>query len=62
MEVTSDHYRSKSLQAKLSAGFKMYANGSAAKRQLSSTLGLNESKSAGGGRGGANRGEELFEL
>ena len=40
----------------------MYANGSAAKRQLSSTLGLNESKSGGGGRGGANRGEEIFEL
>ena len=31
VEVTSDNYRNKSLQAKLSAGFKMYANGSAAK-------------------------------
>ena len=62
VEVTSDNYRSKSLQAKLSAGFKMYANGSSAKRQLSSALGLNEPKSGGGGRGGANRDEELFEL
>ena len=62
VEVTSDHYRSKSLQAKISAGFKLYANGSSAKRQLSSALGLNESKSGGGGRGGANRDEELFEL
>ena len=62
VEVTSDNYRSKSLQAKLSAGFKMYANGQGAKRQLSSALGLREPKSGGGGRGGANRDEELFEL
>ena len=62
VEVTSDNYRSKSLQAKISAGFKMYANGSASQRRISSALGLNESKSGGGGRGGANRDEELFEL
>ena len=62
VEVTSDNYRSKSLQAKISAGFKLYANGSASQRRISSALGLNESKSGGGGRGGANRDEELFEL
>ena len=62
VEVTTDSYHSKSLQAKLSAGFKMYANGQGAKRQLSSALGLREPKSGGGGRGGANRDEELFEL
>ena len=61
VEVTSDNYRSKSLQAKLSAGFKLYANGSASQRRISSALGLNESKSGGGGRG-SNRDEELFEL
>ena len=62
VEVTSDNYRSKSLQAKISAGFKLYANGSASQRRISSALGLNESKSGAGGRGGANRDEELFEL
>ena len=36
VEVTSGNYRGKSLQAKLSAGFKLYANGQGAKRQLSS--------------------------
>ena len=61
VEVTSDNYRSKSLQAKISAGFKLYANGSASQRRISSALGLNESKSGGGGRG-SNRDEELFEL
>ena len=61
VEVTSGNYRSKSLQAKLAAGFKLYANGMAAKRQISSALGLKEPKS--GGRGGVrNRDEELFEL
>ena len=62
VEVTTDSYRNKSLQAKLSAGFKMYANGSSAKRQLSSALGLREPKSGSGAKGGANRDEELFEL
>ncbi len=62
VEVTSGNYRSKGLQAKLSAGFKLYANGRSAKRQLSSALGLREPKSGGGSKGGANRDEELFEL
>ena len=62
VEVTSGNYRSKSLQAKLSAGFKMYANGRSARRQLSSALGIREPKSGGRGGGGANRDEELFEL
>ena len=61
VEVTSDNYRSKSLQAKISSGFKLYANGSASQRRISSALGLNESKSGGSGRG-SNRDEELFEL
>ena len=61
VEVTSGNYRSKSLQAKLAAGFKMYANGMAAKRRLSSALDLKEPKSGSRG-GGANRDEELFEL
>ena len=61
VEVTTDSYRSKSLQAKLSAGFKLYANGQGAKRQLSAALGIRDSKSGGGG-GGKNRDEELFEL
>ena len=61
VEVTSCNYRSKSLQAKLAAGFKLYANGSAAKRQLSSALGIKEPKSGSRG-GGSNRDEELFEL
>ncbi len=61
VEVTSGNYRSKSLQAKLAAGFKMYANGLAAKRRLSSALDLKEPKSGSRG-GGANRDEELFEL
>ena len=61
VEVTSDNYRSKSLQAKLSAGFKLYANGRSAKRQLSNFLGQKEPKSGSRG-GGSNRDEELFEL
>ncbi|MCY4588741.1 MAG: hypothetical protein OXB98_22180 [Bryobacterales bacterium] len=61
VEVTSDNYRSGSLQAKLSAGFKLYANGSSAKRQLSSALGIKDSKNGSRG-GGAIRDEELFEL
>jgi len=61
VEVTSGNYRSKSLQAKVSAGFKMYANGRDATQRLSSALGIREPKSGGGG-GGAQRDEELFEL
>ena len=61
VEVTSGNYRNKSLQAKLSAGFKMYANGRSAKRQLAAALGANEPKSGRRG-GGSNRDEELFEL
>ena len=60
VEVTSGNYRSKSLQAKLSAGFKLYANGQGARRQLSAALGLREPRSGRGG--GGNRDEELFEL
>ena len=62
VEVTSDNYRSKGLQAKLSAGFKMYANGNSAKQRISSALGIREPKGGKGGGGGANRDEELFEL
>ena len=62
VEVTSGNYRSKSLQSKMAAGFKMYANGMAAKRRLSSVLGLNQSKSGGRGGSNKNRDEELFEL
>ena len=62
VEVTSGNYRGKSLQAKLSAGFKLYANGQGAKRQLSAALGLREPRRGKGGGGGANRDEELFEL
>ena len=61
VEVTTDSYRSNGLQAKLSAGFKLYANGSSAKRQLSSALGIKDSKNSSRG-GGAIRDEELFEL
>ena len=61
VEVTSGNYRSKGLQAKISAGFKMYANGNSAKQRLSSALGIREPKSGRGG-GGGNRDEELFEL
>ncbi|MYA80909.1 MAG: hypothetical protein F4X39_10355, partial [Acidobacteriia bacterium] len=53
VEVTSGNYRSKGLQAKLSAGFKMYANGNAAKQRIASALGIREPKSAGGGKGGS---------
>lgn len=62
VEVTSGNYRSKSLQAKFSAGFKMYANGRAAKQRLSSVLGIREPKNGGGSKGGSRRDEELFEL
>ena len=62
VEVTSGNYRSKSLQSKMAAGFKMYANGMAAKRRLSSALGLNQSKSGGRDGSNKNRDEELFEL
>lgn len=62
VEVTSANYRSKGLQAKLSAGFKMYANGNAAKQRIASALGIREPKSGGGGKGGSRRDEELFEL
>ena len=61
VEVTSDNYCRNSLQAKHSAGFKMYANGHAAKQLLASTLGINEPRRGGRG-GGAHRDEELFEL
>ena len=61
VEVTSDNYSRQSLQAKHSAGFKMYANGHAAKQLLASTLGINEPRRGGRG-GGAHRDEELFEL
>ncbi len=62
VEVTSDNYRSGSLQSKLSAGFKLYANGGSAQRRISSALGIREPKSGSGSKGGANRDEELFEL
>ena len=62
VEVISGNYRSKGLQAKLSAGFKMYANGNTAKQRIASALGIREPKSGGGGKGGSRRDEELFEL
>ncbi|MDE0432755.1 MAG: hypothetical protein OXH92_01985 [Bryobacterales bacterium] len=62
VEVTSGNYRSKGLQAKLGAGFKMYANGNAAKQRIASALGIREPKSGGGSKGGSRRDEELFEL
>ena len=62
VEVTSESYRSKNLQAKLAAGFKLYANGMAAKRKLSSALGIREPNSGGGSGASKNRDEELFEL
>ncbi|MCY4585598.1 MAG: hypothetical protein OXB98_06115 [Bryobacterales bacterium] len=61
VEVTSDSYRSGSIQAKMSAGFKLYANGGSAQRRISSALGIKDSKNGSPG-GGANRDEELFEL
>ena len=61
VEVTSGNYRSQGLQAKLAAGFKMYANGNSAKQRISSALGIREPKGGKGG-GGGNRDEELFEL
>ena len=61
VEVTSDSYRSSSIQSKLSAGFKLYANSSSAQRRISSALGIKDSKNGRSG-GGANRDEELFEL
>ena len=61
VEVASGNYRTKSLQSKLAAGFKMYANGAAASRRLSSALGMSDSKKGGGGSN-KNRDEELFEL
>lgn len=62
VEVTSGNYRSKGLQAKISAGFKLYANGSSAAKRINSALGIREPKSGGGAKGGRNRNEELFEL
>ena len=62
VEVTSGNYRSKGLQAKIGAGFKLYANGSSAKKRISSALGIREPKSSGGGKGSPHRDEELFEL
>ncbi|MDE0165217.1 MAG: hypothetical protein OXL36_08990 [Bryobacterales bacterium] len=62
VEVTSGNYRTEGLQAKLSAGFKMYAGGGGAQRQLSSALGMREPRGGSRGGGGANRDEELFEL
>lgn len=61
VEVTSGNYRSKGLQAKIGAGFKLYANGNSAKKRISSALGIREPKS-GGGKGSPHRDEELFEL
>ena len=61
VEVTSGNYRSKGLQAKISAGFKLYANGSSAAKQINSALGIREPKS-GGGKVSPHRDEELFEL
>ncbi len=61
VEVTSGNYRTKSLQSKLAAGFKMYANGAAATRRLSSALVMSDSKKGSGGSN-KNRDEELFEL
>ncbi|MCY4586741.1 MAG: hypothetical protein OXB98_11955 [Bryobacterales bacterium] len=61
VEVTSDNYRNSSIQAKLSAGFKLYANSGSAQRRISSALGTKDSKNGRSGSG-ANRDEELFEL
>lgn len=62
VEVTSGNYRSKGLQAKINAGFKLYANGNSAKQRITSALGIREPKSGGGGKGSPHRDEELFEL
>ena len=62
VEVTSGNYRSKGLQAKISAGFKVYAKGSSATRRINSALGIRDPKSGGGAKGGHSRDEELFEL
>ena len=65
VEVTSGNYRSKNLQSKMAAGFKMYANGLAAQRRLSSALGIKEPDNNNErGRGSTRRRpeEELFEL
>lgn len=62
VEVTSGNYRSKGLQAKISAGFKLYANGSSATKRINSALGIRQPKSGGGGKGSPHRDEELFEL
>ena len=62
VEVTSGNYRNKSLQAKIGAGFKLYANGSSAAKRINSALGIREPKSSGGGKGSPHRDEELFEL
>ena len=62
VEVTSGNYRSKSLQAKIGAGFKLYANGSSATKRINSALGIREPKSGGGGKGSPHRDEELFEF
>ena len=61
IEVTSDSYRSKDIQAKAAAGFALHANGRGAMRQLASALGNQESRRGGGG-GGGRKDDELFEL
>ena len=61
IEVTSDGYRSKDIQAKAAAGFALYANGRSAMNKLASALRSGESKRGGGGSGG-RKDDELFEL
>ena len=59
IEVTSDGYRSKDIQAKAAAGFALYANGRSAMNKLASALRQGESgRSGGSGR----KDDELFEL
>ena len=62
IEVTSDGYRSKDIQAKAAAGFALYANGRSAMKKLASALRQGDSGRGSGSGGGGRKDDELFEL
>ena len=62
VEVTSEDYRARDIQAKAAAGFALHANGRAAGRKLGRLLALDPEGSKRGGGGGRRKDDELFEL
>ena len=62
VEVTSEDYRARDIQAKAAAGFALHANGRAAGRKLGRSLALDPEGSKRGGGGGRRKDDELFEL